>query len=1101
MFAHPIRLPALLFALALAASLAACGGSEGDPARSDVTPIDDVTDDAGADVPIDDVAPDGNPDVLPDAGDDTGGPPTGQTDFVSADGNNGEESATDDESAGPGRGEDSGGDDRSVEEGDIYRVAEGGILVNLNSWRGVQVIDVSEPETPTIVGRLRVSGTPVEMYVVDDRAYVLLNNWRGYYGVRGDVAVDTREGGLVLVVDISDPSAPAELDRAYVPGYIQTSRLTRGSTGAALYVANSAWAEWPTPDGGTTWESRTIVQSFDVSEGTLEPVTQLDLGGYVADIQATTEALLVARNYYDRSESFSRVAVIDISDPQGEMVEVGEVRARGYVRNQFNMDYSGGVLRVVSDGRWADRETNHLETFDGDTLEPIDHCTFGDGESLFATLFLEDRAFFVTYLRVDPFHAFSLDAEGHCEERAEFIVSGWNDFFRPVFDETRLVGIGINDEDGRTLSVSLYDITDLDNASPLLDRAEVEAERSWSEANWDHRAFSVLEDAVDVTADDGTPETGLVLLPYQGYDEDYSGYRSAVQIFTFSDSTLTRRGTMDHGTPVRRSFRTASDVVGNLSEIALSLFGIEDPDDPEELGRVELAPNYTDVLRFGDHRVRVRAPEVWWYDTSADVPPAVVEVIDAEADPDLADAIASFETAANASVYQVGDLLVTVVMDVVDTSEWPYEYRSTIEVWDLGDPTEPALVATLEDDRLRPTYSYYGGPWVDECWDCGRGYWWGPTTSPDVQVIDSGIAFLIRNQEQELLGTEEVCHYWPDRGEECIDPEREDGEREECSFVNGGVTCRSLEGAEPVCTGGYQRCTRTDGAYECEDVDASEVETTENCYEHERYRYWQSFDLVTLDVSEPDDPAMSETFDLPVDNEGVGIVADGNAVWVSFKQPHDVPDDARPYVRYFVQPVDVSDPSEPEMGDPINVPGELLAVNGDTLFTRDTAWGDVVVEAVVAKVVVYEGLAYLQGSHRFEDQQVEQVVLDGDGHVLVTHRTAWSVYYEGGAEGDNQVHLTVLDAGADDLPVLADITLDYWASLEDAIAGRALFEVPGGLLVVNTENGEAPFAQAWFATLGWPQALHLDGRDIVFAAGRYGVYEFDLDEYNLLPPI
>ena len=76
----------------------------------------------------------------------------GATDFVSADGNNGETSRSDDDTASPGEG-DSGGDDRSVEEGDIYRVLDDGLLVNLNSWRGLQVIDVSTPADPSIIGK------------------------------------------------------------------------------------------------------------------------------------------------------------------------------------------------------------------------------------------------------------------------------------------------------------------------------------------------------------------------------------------------------------------------------------------------------------------------------------------------------------------------------------------------------------------------------------------------------------------------------------------------------------------------------------------------------------------------------------------------------------------------------------------------------------------------------------------------------------------------------------------------------------------------------------------------------------------------------------
>ena len=79
---------------------------------------------------------------------------------------------------------------------------------------------------------------------------------------------------------------------------------------------------------------------------------------------------------------------------------------------------------------------------------------------------MQNKAFFVTYLRQDPFHVFTIDDAGQCEEHNEFIVSGWNDFFRAVSDDTRLIGIGRNDENRTSnLAVSLYDITDVANPS------------------------------------------------------------------------------------------------------------------------------------------------------------------------------------------------------------------------------------------------------------------------------------------------------------------------------------------------------------------------------------------------------------------------------------------------------------------------------------------------------------------------------------------------------------------------------------------------------------------------------------------------------------
>src|SRR5690606_1180286 len=99
------------------------------------------------------------------------------------------------------------------------------------------------------------------------------------------------------------------------------------------------------------------------------------------------------------------------------------------------------------------------------------------------------------------------------------------------------------DTSGWNLAASLWEIEDLENPQPLIARATVTDSYGWSEAQWDDRAFTVLENAVSVQQGDVT-ETGLVLLPYSGYDPNTGTYGTGVQLFTFSRDTLTKRGVL-----------------------------------------------------------------------------------------------------------------------------------------------------------------------------------------------------------------------------------------------------------------------------------------------------------------------------------------------------------------------------------------------------------------------------------------------------------------------------------------------------------------------------------------------------------------------------
>jgi hypothetical protein len=905
-----------------------------------------------------------------------------------------------------------GADERVVEEGDIYRVLGGGRILNLNAYRGLQVIDVTDVAEPRIVGRLAVSGSPVELYVVGDTAFVLLNYWRGYYGRREDVALGSHDGAVVLAVDLADPAAPVVRDRAAVPGYVHGSRLTRGGGRAALYLA-LAQSSVRQENGYSIYETRTGVRSFEVTDGTLVARPALDLGAFAPSaVQATPEALLVARN--DWQEGHARVSLVDIRDPGGAMQAGGEVQADGMVHSQFNLDLYGGVLRVVSS--YAGR--NSVQTWNAPDLAqpvPVDQEFFGANQSLFATLFLGNKAFFVTFLRIDPFHAFAIDDAGQISAEAEFEVSGWNDFFRAVAQQTRLVGVGVDDQSTRRAAVSLYDITDLANPQPLLDREVVEANTSWSEASFDHRAFSVLEDAVDVAGPPGVRERGLVLLPFTGWNGQT--YTSAVQIFTFSDHTLTRRGLMEHGTPVRRSFLAGESVAANLSEEKLALHGLADPDQPEALGSVELAPSYTRLFLYGAHAARVKDPTTYyayWWGPNGELPRATVEIVEGALDPDGAPALASFEIPAGAAMHQVGNLFVTVDQRYVPGPEGTYTYRSEVAVHDLSDPTAPELVGTLVTDRLRPSWGYY---YPCPMCDLAR-----PLIAPipiqpnqNVGVITGGLVFLQSD----------------DRGHPSLE---------------------------------------------------------------------------VLDLTRPAQPSLAESIDLGGESFSHSLLTDGTDAWISSARWAVIEGDSRSFVRYWLQRIDLATPSRPGLSRPVNVPGVLVAIEGESLYTRDSlwVWGRSSADTGIARLRLRSGLAVVFARHVFEGEIVETLLVDGAGQVLVGHRDPLAPYVlrpSGGAYPywyPSPLRLSVLDALALDL--LSEVDVDHFATLRHAQAGRALFQVSGGLLVFNLDDPASPYPQAFFATSGFPEQILVDGRRILIPAGRYGIYAFDIDEFNLLPP-
>jgi hypothetical protein len=67
------------------------------------------------------------------------------------------------------------GEDREIEEADIIRI-DGDLLYLLNAYRGLEILDIANPDDPVILGQAKVFGYPVEMYIDGTRAYVVVSN-------------------------------------------------------------------------------------------------------------------------------------------------------------------------------------------------------------------------------------------------------------------------------------------------------------------------------------------------------------------------------------------------------------------------------------------------------------------------------------------------------------------------------------------------------------------------------------------------------------------------------------------------------------------------------------------------------------------------------------------------------------------------------------------------------------------------------------------------------------------------------------------------------------------------------------------------------------
>ena len=487
----------------------------------------------------------------------------------------------------------------TVQESDIWKVS-GDNLYFFNQQRGLQVIDIARPSAPTLRGLLPIVARGEQMYVLPAKADS--GEWLALL-TQPECRWDATE---VLLVHASD-RGPRSGAVVALPGQPMESRLI----GNILVVASQGWTNRPVsasdPQGPSVFESLTWVSALDLSDPA-KPVLRstVESKASVQAIHATDTRLFVAvtrdpggavdpANPKEFLPPTYGVIVYDISDPSGKILESGTFATAGRVADKFKFGVRGEVLTVVSqiDPRWRttgviDPSIVSLETFslqNPSKAERLARLNLVTNESVFATRYDGDRAYVVTFRRVDPLWIVDLSDPKAPAVRGELKVPGWSSYIEPMGD--RLLAMGV--EDGRA-AVSLFDVSKVD-APRLADKVFLGDGWSWSEANADEKAFRVL------------PEAGLVLLPWHGRTGT-NGWFQGVQLLDYTRDYLKLRGTIDHGSAARRAM-LRDDHVLSLSGGELVSASIADRDRPQVRSVLALSESVDRLFVLGDRLIQL----------------------------------------------------------------------------------------------------------------------------------------------------------------------------------------------------------------------------------------------------------------------------------------------------------------------------------------------------------------------------------------------------------------------------------------------------------------------------------------------------------------
>ena len=266
-----------------------------------------------------------------------------------------------------------------------------------------------------------------------------------------------------------------------------------------------------------------------------------------SQIYASLESLYLLGNHYrsylteEDALSVSYIHRFSLEDSTTEYVGSGIVD--GYLLNQFSADEYNGHFRiattvqyqntseadpdtpVTSDEIFTQKTVNRVTVLklEDDYLKVVGETEdLAEGERIYSARFVREKGYVVTFRQVDPLFTLDLSDPESPKVLGELKVPGFSSYIHPI-SESHLLTIGrdVDEETGRQrgIKLSLFDVSDMEN--PVEASVYLEDSDSWSEASWNHHAFTYY------------PEKRMLAIPLESYSSNQ--YQALLSLYEISE--------------------------------------------------------------------------------------------------------------------------------------------------------------------------------------------------------------------------------------------------------------------------------------------------------------------------------------------------------------------------------------------------------------------------------------------------------------------------------------------------------------------------------------------------------------------------------------
>ena len=414
-----------------------------------------------------------------------------------------------------------------------YPVYKGGAIDEMSSsvWYGspntyIKIFDLEDITNPVLVKDIVVGGSYSGARMIEDFVYVITTQYSYNYDIPdGDQVVvprimvddEIKEVPLsdIHYVDIPEKSSTLtnivsvnihdDADEVHAEVFLLGNSHTLYVSKSNIYVVYSTgYYDYvmleelidellmPTLPESIKEEFK-LVDTLSLEDYQKKTVTEWILQNYV-DSMDENQKQAIAKAIVRQTE---RTIIHRISIADGEIQYEAQGSIPGFVQNQFSLSEYDGYLRVSTTVEgWMVRHylssiesQNNVYVLDMD-LEIVGSLEdLASGEQIYATRFIGDKCYLVTFKQIDPFFVIDLSEPTNPEVLGELKIPGYSTYLHP-YDETHIIGIGRDDE---KVKISLFDVSDLENPIEL-SKYEIENDdEDWywaqSSALYEHKAF------------------------------------------------------------------------------------------------------------------------------------------------------------------------------------------------------------------------------------------------------------------------------------------------------------------------------------------------------------------------------------------------------------------------------------------------------------------------------------------------------------------------------------------------------------------------------------------------------------------------------------